>query len=239
MERDKKQELTLRELIGLGISSRREFLRKIALGGGSAIFLNRFLVKKLAAQPKEAERVYSLVVVDFNKCTGCRTCETVCSSYNQRVMVNGKELPGLGNPYFSNIRIYSYNPDVDVPVICIMCDDTPCVEACPVEPDPKTGRKALYRDERLPIIHNDLTRCIGCGSCAEACRKKRVGAIIPNPGTNKPERMCSLCQGDPRCVKYCPYGALSHVVENTAGKHYNFSPDQVAKTLTRLWYNLE
>ena len=47
MGRDKKQKLTLGELIGLRSSSRREFLRKIALGGNGVVFLNRFLVKKL------------------------------------------------------------------------------------------------------------------------------------------------------------------------------------------------
>jgi len=237
--RDKNLKLTLKELAGFKNSSRREFLRNIALGSGGIILLNRFLIKKLAAQIEGKKIVYSLVVVDFNKCTGCRTCEAVCSSYNHKEIINGKELPGLGNPYFSNIRVYPYNPDVDVPVNCIMCSDTPCVEACPVEPDRTTGRKALYRDVSLPIIHNDLERCIGCGACAEACRSERVGTIIPNPKTNKPERMCTLCNGDPQCVKYCPFGALSHVVESTGGKHYGFSPDQVAKTLTRLWYNRE
>jgi hypothetical protein len=52
-------------------------------------------------------------------------------------------LPGLGNPRYSNIRVESFNPAVDVPNVCAMCADTPCVNACPVEPDPKTGRRGL------------------------------------------------------------------------------------------------
>ena len=239
MTRDKVRKITLKELTGLKSSSRREFLKKVSVGGGTIICLNRFLVKGLLAQTEEKKMAFSLVVVDFNKCTGCRTCETVCSSSNHSEIVNGKELPGLGNPHFSNIRVYPYNPDVDVPVTCLMCDDAPCIAACPVEPDPKTGHRAIYREAALPILHNDLGRCIGCGSCAEACRKRRVGAIIPNTQTQKPERMCTLCHGDPQCVKYCPFGALNHVVESTNGRYYGSSPDDVARTLTKLWYGLE
>jgi carbon-monoxide dehydrogenase iron sulfur subunit len=239
MARDKKRRITLKELIRPKNPSRREFLKKIGLGSGGIFFFNGILIKKLAVQTEGKKTVYSLVVVDFSKCTGCRTCETVCSAFNHSEVVNEKEFAGLGNPYFSNIRVYPYNPDVDVPVTCLMCDDAPCLEACPVETDPKTGHRAIYREGALPILRNDLERCIGCGSCAEACLKKRVGAIIPNPQTHKPERMCTLCNGDPLCVKYCPYGALSYMVESTERKHYGFSPNQIAEALTRLWFNLE
>ncbi len=237
MAANRERKLTLRELTGLQGSSRREFLKRISLGSGGVILFDHFLVRELCAQSEGKRMVFSLIVVDFNKCTGCRTCETVCSSFNRRQMINGKELPGLGNPYFSNIRVYHYNPDVDVPVTCLMCDDAPCIEACPIAADPQTGRKALYREGTLPVLYNDLGRCIGCGSCAEACRKQRVGAIIPNPQTHKPERLCNLCNGDPQCVAHCPFGALSHIVESTKGRYYHFSPAEVSRTLARRWYD--
>ncbi|OGD17122.1 MAG: hypothetical protein A2Y69_03075 [Candidatus Aminicenantes bacterium RBG_13_59_9] len=241
----RERSLTLRELASRRGKSRREFLRTAAGGMAGALIAGRFLVRALYAHPspaqgqaqaQEEQVVFSMIVVDFNKCTGCRTCETVCSSFNNRVAVNGKELPGLGNPALSNIRVYPYNPDVDVPVTCLMCEDAPCIAACPVEPDPRTGRRALYREGRLPVLRNDLSRCIGCGSCAEACRTARVGAIIPNRETNKPERMCTLCGGNPQCVLYCPNGALSHVVQGLPGQHYGLSPDSAAKLLMDLWY---
>ena len=122
-----------------------------------------------------------MVLVDYGKCTGCRTCEAACSSHNRPVSIDGRELPGLGNPRYANIRVQSFNPDVDVPNVCAMCADTPCVKACPVEPDPKTGRRALYRDEATHTIHNDPGRCIGCRSCAEACAAQRTGVISPDP----------------------------------------------------------
>jgi len=244
MSERRKKRLTLKDLKPPRGNSRREFLKTAAGGVGGVLIADRFLVRALYGRPAQTQTqpekmVYSMIVVDFNKCTGCRTCETACSSFNNKVDVNGKELPGLGNPASANIRVYPYNPDVDVPVTCLMCEDAPCIEACPVEPDPQTKRRALFREGRLPVLHNDLDRCIGCGSCAEACRTKRVRAIIPNRETNKPERMCTLCGGDPQCVKHCPNEALSYIVEGTPGHHYGFSPDEVAKALTELWYKTE
>jgi len=243
MTKHRDTRLTLPDIKALSGKSRREFLRTAVAGMGGVLIADRFLVRGLQAQPSQTQSqaqpdkmVFSMVVVDFNKCTGCRTCETVCSSFNNKVSVNGRELPGLGNPALSNIRVHPYNPDVDVPVTCLMCEDAPCIAACPVEPDPQSQRRALYRDGRLPVLRNDLDRCIGCGSCAEACRMSRVGAIVPNRETNKPERTCTLCGGDPQCVKHCPYGALSHIVQGLPGQHYGLSPDAVAGLLTDLWY---
>jgi anaerobic carbon-monoxide dehydrogenase iron sulfur subunit len=237
-ERERRR-LTIRELGTPPAPSRREFLKKVALGSGSLLIGGRFLVRQVWAATEGEKTVYSMVVVDFNKCAGCRTCETACSSFNHKAIVDGKELPGLGNPSLSNIRVQPFNPDVDIPVMCLMCEDAPCIAACPVEPDAKTGRRALYRDGKLPVLHNDPGRCIACGSCAEACRTKRVGAIIPNSETNRPERMCTLCGGEPQCVKACPYGALSHVVEGANGRHYGIAPAEAAKALAKLWYGQE
>jgi len=50
------------------------------------------------------------------------------------------------------IRVHSFNPDVDVPNVCAMCADTPCVKACPVDPDVKTGQRALYRHQATHTI---------------------------------------------------------------------------------------
>jgi len=101
---------------------------------------------------------------------------------------------------------------------------------------PKLAEKLFIVMRRPLAIKNDLARCIGCQSCADACRAKRVGAIIPNPQTGNPERMCTLCNGDPQCVKYCPYGALSYVVGQIDGRHYGLSPEKIAERLTELWY---
>ena len=213
--------------------SRRDFIKTTALGGGALLVFGDMGILRVVEIKAGESSFYSMILVDYAKCTGCRTCETVCSAYNHKQTVNGEVLNGLGNPYFSNIRVYGYNPDVDIPSVCAMCPDNPCIEACPVEPDPNTGRKALYRDDKTFTIKSDFNRCIGCGSCAEACR---VGIIIPNPKTNKPEGMCTLCDMDPQCVKYCPFGALSQARVNTDREYYGLKPDEIAADLFKRWY---
>jgi len=213
-------------------TTRRNFLKILGIGGSSLLIWGW-----IGKESEASERIsYSLVAVDFNKCTGCRTCEAVCSQVNNKVNINGKEIMGLGNPNFSNVIVYYFNPPVDIPNRCVLCGDAPCIEACPVSPDPATGRKALYRDEKTGAIKNDKERCLGCGSCALACKQKRVGAIIPNPETNKPERICNLCEGDPACVKYCPFGALSYIKGGLDGRHYALPPEKIAYQLIKLWY---
>ncbi|MGD9270308.1 MAG: 4Fe-4S binding protein, partial [Syntrophobacterales bacterium] len=123
--------------------SRRKFM-KTALGSGAMVLLGQFGIFRLASAQQGEKNVLTMIVVDYSKCTGCRTCETVCSAFNNQQTVNGETLNGLGNPDLANIRVYGYNPDVDVPAVCAMCPDSPCIEACPVDPDPKTGWKALY-----------------------------------------------------------------------------------------------
>jgi len=48
-----------------------------------------------------------------------------------------------------------------VPVLCMHCDDAPCIPACPIE-------GAIYRrDDGLVII--DPKKCTGCMNCVDAC----------------------------------------------------------------------
>ncbi len=216
--------------------SRRDFIKQMALGGGAAVILGNFGLLHLSSVKAQEGVTYRMIAVDLKRCTGCRTCEAVCSAYNHKEQVNGELLDGLGNPCLTNIRVHTFNPDVDVPAVCAMCPDNPCIMACPVEPHPETGRRALYRDEQTGAIKNDLERCIACGSCAKACKEQRVGVIYPNPETNKPERMCTLCDGDPQCVKYCPYDALLYVEADLEREFYGKSPELIAEELTRRWY---
>jgi Fe-S-cluster-containing hydrogenase component 2 len=216
--------------------TRREFIKGIGIGGSALVLFAQFGIHAVWAD--SGNPVLKMVLVDYGKCTGCRTCEAVCSSYNRPVTINGEKLPGLGNPRYSNIRVESFNPEVDVPNVCAMCADTPCVNACPVEPDPKSGRRALYRDEATHTIHNDQSRCTACGSCAEACAVQRTGVIRPNPQTGKPEHLCSLCGGDPQCVKHCPFEALSYVEVKPDMKYRGLSPEKIAAQLAKNWYGM-
>lgn len=214
--------------------TRRDFLKGVGVGGGALIVFGQFGVRS-AAWALNRDPVLKMVVVDYDKCTGCRTCETACSSRNRPANIAGKELPGLGNPRFANIKVHGFNPDVDVPSVCAMCADTPCAKACPVAPD-ANGRRAFYRDETSRTMRNDSTRCIGCQSCVKACAAQRTGVLATNTETGKPEGMCTLCGGEPQCVKRCPFGALSFVEVRRDRKFYGLGPEKIATELARNWY---
>jgi carbon-monoxide dehydrogenase iron sulfur subunit len=125
------------------------------------------------------------IVCDPDKCLGCLICEFACSA--------GKEKSS--NSLFSRIRVVNLEPRGSMAVSCVLCDKTPCVPSCP------TG--ALRRSER-GIIEVEEKRCIGCGWCIAACK---FGAITLDPN-KKVVSICDLCDGDPECVKFCPFEAI-------------------------------
>jgi Fe-S-cluster-containing hydrogenase component 2 len=153
-----------------------------------------------------------------------------CSSAN--AAADGLQ-SSLGNPYYARIKISNFNPDVDVVTVCAMCPDTPCVTACTVDPDPATGRKAIYRDPSSGVIRADASRCVACGSCEAACV---TGTIRLDKPRNKPMGMCSLCDGDPQCVKRCPFGALSMTTVDVGREFFGQRPEVIFKVLSKRLY---
>lgn len=132
--------------------------------------------------------MYKFVNVDFAKCTGCRVCEYACS------MEKNKSF----NPTRSRIRVVRIYPYTNAALNCRLCEDTPCITACP--------RKALTRAEGNGVIEVNDQLCTGCGWCIKACD---FGAIALDP---KPTvRICDLCSGresGPACIEWCPEEAL-------------------------------
>lgn len=221
------------------VLSRREFMEKLAVGGGTLVLLSGCASWKLTGTGKPPKRkIFQFIAVDYTKCAGCRTCEAVCAAYNSPLYQDGSYKSDIGNPVMSNIRVHSFNPDVDAPITCARCEDTPCVNACPVDPDPTTGRRALYQDDKWGTITNDPERCIACGSCVEACDTQSVGILAQHPETLKPMRMCTLCDGDPQCVEHCPYDALSVLQVSADYPFYRMSPEKIANKLQERWYDV-
>lgn len=132
---------------------------------------------------------HPFIVCDPDKCIGCQMCELICSATK-----HGEFAPLLSR--IRNVRIY---PITMMSVACRLCEDPPCVTACP--------RQALSQSEETGIIIVDKELCNGCGWCIEACD---FGAIILNPA-EKVVEICDLCQdlGEPQCVRFCLKEALS------------------------------
>jgi carbon-monoxide dehydrogenase iron sulfur subunit len=126
------------------------------------------------------------IIVDVDRCSGCRLCEAVCSFAHENVFGS------------SVSKITVVKEDVfgfDLPITCWHCHRCLPMEICP--------SKALRRNSEGLIYANE-EECIGCGKCVKACQ---VGAIKLHPERHTP-LICDQCAGKPLCVRKCPTKAL-------------------------------
>jgi len=129
------------------------------------------------------------LIINYEKCTGCRRCELVCSVYHD----------GVSNPMRSRIKIEKWESEgLYIPIVCRQCIDAPCMKACPV--------KAISRDEARGLVLIDQNLCIGCRTCVSVCP---FGAMSYNPWEKKVFK-CDLCEGNPQCVRFCEIKAVDY-----------------------------
>ncbi|AFL99384.1 MULTISPECIES: 4Fe-4S dicluster domain-containing protein [Desulfitobacterium] len=102
------------------------------------------------------------MVIDSDKCIGCRTCTVACKSHNaQPPGTWWNRVFTLGSSYHQSAVGEEGNLQMNfLPVSCQMCDNAPCEKVCPVG--------ATYTDER-GVVLVDFERCIGCRYCIAAC----------------------------------------------------------------------
>ena len=140
-----------------------------------------------------------VLVVDHEKCTGCRSCEMACSVAHM----------GVVNPVKSAVRIVKWEGEgLSVPIVCQQCEEPACAAICPVQ--------AISRDADIGvvIVHSDL--CVGCRMCVVACP---FGAIIVERDRRQAIK-CDLCGGaEPWCVRFCEPGALAYKAPAAASLH--------------------
>ena len=137
----------------------------------------------------------TFIVSDPEKCTGCRICEMVCSAVKE----------GEFNPLLSRIRTVQLDVVVNTSLACRLCENPTCVRSCP--------RKALSVEEKTGVVLVDEGKCSGCGWCIEACE---FGVLVLHP-ERKVVIVCDLCEGEPKCVEFCPKDALEfRTVEEVA-----------------------
>ena len=130
--------------------------------------------------------------IDYQKCTGCRTCELVCAVQHD----------GCSNPVRSRIKIVKWEAQgLYIPMSCQQCQDAPCLNICPV--------KAISKDDGMGRVMVDYDVCIGCRSCVAICP---FGAMSYNV-IDKRVFKCDLCDGDPQCVRFCDVKAVDLVKE--------------------------
>ena len=177
--------------------SRRQFLKAGVAGfaflAGSSGVRNMLEIVAFA-EGEQLALAKGVVLVDKKLCSGCRTCEAVCSTYNS----SGRSSSALARVILEKDYLkgdYEANT-------CFQCVEPLCLQACPVgaiKIDKKSGTNARIVDEE---------ECIGAKDCIGAC-----GSVFtpPRPRFDVERGVaikCHLCFGDPQCVKFCPYGAL-------------------------------
>lgn len=154
------------------------------------------------------------MVIDLARCTGCHACAIACKA--QHGTPTGvwwsKVLESEEGTYPSTRVIYT-------PVMCMHCENAPCVNVCP------SG--ASYKDED-GSVQVDYDKCIGCRYCEAACpydARTFVESIEPgysDVGFTPYEEVmyrnhqvgvvekCNLCKdvredgSQPACVRTCP-----------------------------------
>jgi len=157
---------------------------------------------------------------DGSLCIACRGCQVACKQWNY--------LPGEKTKFFAREGGYQNPADLS-PITwnmikfnevvkdgkvewlfrrhhCFHCTDASCLKACPVEP------KALTRHPVFQTQYVDQDRCIGCGSCVEACP---FGVPHVDESLGK-TRKCTGCFDRvangllPACAKTCPTKAITY-----------------------------
>lgn len=130
------------------------------------------------------------LMINVEKCTGCRICEMVCSLKKE----------GAVNPSRARIHVVHWEEKaIEIPIVCQQCETPLCLTICPVN--------ARFRGGEPGGIEIDYDMCIGCKMCLVACP---FGSTCFDPVAKKVIN-CDLCQGDPECAKFCETKAIEYV----------------------------
>ena len=158
-----------------------------------------------------------LYVIDVDKCIGCGSCVRACERENDvpkhffrtwieryQVSRTGQVFVDSPNGGHDSFGTSETGADISkaffVPKLCNHCDNTPCVQLCPVG-------ASFVSPEGVVLV--DDKRCIGCSYCVQGCP---YGSRFIHPETHTASK-CTLCyhrvvRGESTaCVQNCPTGA--------------------------------
>ena len=144
-----------------------------------------------------------VIVVDVDRCLGCRSCQIACAVAHSASKTLVGALAEEPRP-MPRVTVEAVE-GLAVPLQCRHCEDAPCVTVCPTE--------AIHRASPEGPVLVDQERCIGCKYCLVACP---FGVIAVSRG-GKAMVKCDLCierisaGEEPACVAACPTRALRFV----------------------------
>ncbi len=190
---------------------RRQFLKVT----GTVVFLAGTGCSLMAADRYPPSDGY--ILVDTKKCQGCVSCMLACSLVHE-----GVESQSLSRIQIIQNSFEAFPDDLTIGQ-CRQCVDPVCVAVCP--------ERALTVN---PVFGNvrmvDSSKCIGCGSCIEACPFTPGGVVLisdENDNGKTIARKCDLCANTPyhwdetgggpdgkqACVEVCPVKAIKFTKE--------------------------
>jgi len=129
--------------------------------------------------------ISKVLSIAINRCIACRACEAACKREHSDI---------------SHMFVTPINDKHSIPLSCLQCGKSPCVDVCPTKTLEKTSYGAV-------IFHK--IRCIGCRLCIIVCP---FGVIQIDKENNILK--CDSCihrlknGKDPACVLTCPTKAL-------------------------------
>lgn len=225
--------------------ARRRFLRNatligagVAAAGAGVLRLDPFGAAAGASQgttsAKGADHQWCMII-DLRTCDGCKACTKACQAAHYL------------HEDQTWIRVFTMQSassgTYHMPRPCMMCENPPCVQVCPVNANIRT-------DEGLVLV--DQKRCIGTRICMSSCpyeaRYFNWSDPVPAPRQPVPQEpawpvpqvkgtvgKCIFCAAMlpmgklPECVSGCPMGVLylgdlaTDLATNSLGKAIKIS----------------
>ena len=149
--------------------------------------------------------------INTDRCVQCHACEVACKAWNG---------VGLGLKWRRVVDFwigsFPETTNQTVSYSCMHCEKAACVAVCP------SG--ALAKRPQDGIVTVDQSKCIACGSCAEACPFD-----VPQYEPAGTMQKCDFCldrleqNKQPLCVATCPgealkFGTMEDLIELSAAK---------------------
>jgi len=203
--------------------SRRDFLRKAGLAGLATPAVALLPETAVASEGAELSEDWMGVLVDIQKCIGCRRCEAACNEANGFEVPTDEELTATsvfaehrrpGPHHHTTInRFPPRDGGVEDGAIfakanCLHCNKPACVSACLVG--------AFRKLDDGPVVY-DAWKCMGCRYCMVAC-PFQIPTYEYDYLLTPQVRKCTMCAnegnpnkgGVPACVQTCPKEVMTY-----------------------------
>ncbi len=149
-------------------------------------------------------RFYDTLKIEYGKCPpDCTLCEEAC------IKVKYGDSQGV-----SRIQaVHAPQAKFHGAMTCHQCSQPACLEICPTQ--------AITKSDSDGIVRINEQKCVGCGLCTLACQ---YGGVYYDSEAGKSVK-CDRCDGDPACVKVCPYNVLSFINNTETIRSYFSTED--------------